>query len=322
MMQDRIFSFTSDLDLNKEFALNLGNRFINQKFLYIGDEGSSAYYKSLSVKQNAYYQKGLSAQDYFDFLKVRVNKNQKIALISLGCGSSKQENVILSNLAKEGYDVTYFGIDISKSMLEESRVNLQEIPIKKNFIRADFSDNDFKDNILSLTRDYDRKIIAFLGFTFVNTTQTAMADTLYNMVGKEDLLWLDILARPSLSKLDDMKIFSRYADYLKHPEIVAFYFRPLKQAGVPYKNGEMHLSTSEEKSVGALVAIFSFAIKKKVVIDFRGETKHLLPNENIVVQRVRAYHSDTLITFFKEHDFKLLDKSAQSGQMQLIFSKK
>jgi hypothetical protein len=53
-----------------------------------------------------------------------------------------------------------------------------------------------------------------------------------------------------------------------------------------------------------------------------GEKTHLLPNEEIELINTRAYHPETLVNFFKEHDFKLIGKKLKGNEGQFMFRKK
>lgn len=149
-----------------------------------------------------------------------------------------------------------------------------------------------------------------------------MTDILFNLLQKNDLLWLDLVMRPSLSKEDDINIFKRYAARLSDPAKMAFYFGPLEDIGVSFKSGMMGLKVSAEKSIGSLLFIFYFKIQKKVVVNFMGEKIHLLPDEEIELINLRTYHVETLVNFFKGHDFKLVDEKHCNYVGQLMFAKK
>ena len=319
-MTKRIFSLITDLKLEQDLANNIRRRSLDQKFLYIGENVAEAYYEIINPSGN--YTQGFSPKDSYEFIKKQLNINQKTAIISLGCGDASPEAFLLKHLAKDGYNIDYFGIDISRSMLVKAEKVLVDCDIKKNIIHADISQENFKNELQVLTRDFDKRIFAFLGATFGNNNQTEITDILFNILGKNDILWLDVAVRASLSKIDDMKVFSRYLNWLKNDEIVKnFFYRSLKAIGIPFDSGEFHLTTSEEPSIGALLSTYSFLLKKKVKINLLGEDIHLLPNENVPVLNIRAYHAETLIEFFKGHNFKLIDKQFKGRWGQFIFTK-
>ena len=88
----------------------------------------------------------------------------------------------------------------------------------------------------------------------------------------------------------------------------------------------MLLKTSKEEALWTLLFTFYFLFTKKTIISFRGEIIHFLPNEKIDLLSIRAYHSKTLINFFKEHNFKFIKTndnkiSDELTKSQFLFSK-
>ncbi|PIT90247.1 MAG: hypothetical protein COU22_03320 [Candidatus Komeilibacteria bacterium CG10_big_fil_rev_8_21_14_0_10_41_13] len=320
-MTRRIFSLITDLKLEQDMANNIRRRALDQKFLYIGEGAAEAYYEIINTGSNDGSQ-GFGPEDNYNFLKQYIKTKEKVAIISLGCGDSSPEKYLLDNLHQNSYDITYFGIDISRSMLRKAEEDLLKCPVDKHMIHADISQESFKTELQVLTQNYDKRIFVFLGGTFANNNQTEITDILYNILSPNDLLWLDVVVRPSLSKLDDMKIFSRYAAWLADKNRVQqFFYRSLKALGIPFNSGEFHLSTSEEPSIGTLLSTFSFLLKEKVSINLLGEDIYLLPNENIPILNIRAYHPETLVNFLRGHNFKLIEQRSKARWGQFMFCK-
>ncbi|MCK5591935.1 MAG: L-histidine N(alpha)-methyltransferase [Candidatus Pacebacteria bacterium] len=315
-----MISYISDSGLEKEFAKDVRMRNVDQKFFYIGSLNAEYYYNTAN-KNKSHLNLKFSDKECFDFLKKQVNTREKNVLISLGCGNAGPEKGTLREIAKNNFNFDYVGVDISTPMLNMAQENLKNIKIKKNFIQADFSEESFILGIADLTKDYDKKIVVFGGGTLGNVNQTNIADILYNLLSDDDILLIEVLTRPNLSLESDMKIFNRYAEYIEDEDVINFFFLPLKKIGIPFSSGKIILKTVIEKSVGALLFSFYFKLKEKVVITLRGEKIHLLPDEEIKLPSIRVYQSDTLIKFFEEHDFTLIDRQAKCGLEQIMFKK-
>ena len=112
-------------------------------------------------------------------------------------------------------------------MLRLADENLAELKCPKHFICADIMTKNFKEEILRLTKDFDKRIVGFLGCTFVNHNQTQITDTLYNMLEKNDYLRFDVFARPDTTQHSDYKIFKRYEGLLQNQKMLDFFFYAL-----------------------------------------------------------------------------------------------
>lgn len=318
---EKIISYISDTGLKKKFMHCVRDRQIEQKFLYTAKSGATQYYEILKDKQRKMGNKIYGVEDDYTLLSQVIRKDEKMAIVSLGCGNSERERKILEKLHNEDYNFIYIGVDSSKSMLKMAEKTLKDLNIEKQFVASDIANENFKDDISQLTKKYPKKIFAFLGGTLGNVNQTNIADVLYDTLSEEDILWLEVAIRSDVNMETNMKIFNRYASYLENKEIMDFYFHPLAQIDVPRSAGNVILKSFQEKSVGALHFTYSFNVKKKVVVTHKGETIHLLPGEEIELQNNRVYHPKTLIDFFSEHDFILIDKCIRKSFGQMLFKK-
>ena len=317
---EKIISYVSNKELEKEFAKDVRVRNVNQKFFYLDKVSAESYYKT-AYKDRKHLKMQFAGTEYFKFLENNIDPKEKNILISMGCGNAEPEREILKEFLKNNFPFDYIGVDISKPMLNMSKKMLGGVKTTKKFVRADFSEDDFIHGIAGLTKNYDKKIAAFLGLTLGNVNQTNIADILFNVLSEGDLLWIEVLTRPDLSMESDMKIFNRYTAYLKDKDEIKFFFHPLGKIGVPFSSGKLNLKTTQEKSVGALLFTFYFTLKEKVVIDIHNETVHLLPDEEIELLSIRVYQPDTLITFFEEHGFTLINRQAKGSREQIMFKK-
>jgi len=197
---------------------------------------------------------------------------------------------------------------------------------RREFVLADITTDEFRDEITRLTSGYDTRVFAFLGSTFGNTNQTHMVDSLWNVLKPSDTLWLHVLVRPSLKTVDDMRLFNRYAAYLANARMMERFFFPLHAVGIPFGNGKMQLASDKEESVGAMLFKFSFVFSTKTVISCRDEKLHFLPGEKIDLISIRVYHERTLVNFFMEHEFHFKSVqceplSAEVVRGQFLFKK-
>ncbi len=317
-------SFISDEELKKELSKDIRERALKQKLFYINQQGADSYYDlcdSVYTKKGTFTLSLNKGEDYYKFLKSNLNKEEKIAIVSLGCGDAELEKETLKKIKKEGYKFKYIGVDISEAMLHKAAENLDDLDIEIQLVRIDITNDNFKDRIVELTKDYDKRVFAFLGSTLGNANQTDIADTLYNFLEEGDLLWLDVWIRNDLKKETEMKMFKRYMNRLSDQKALEFHFNPLKVLGVPIDAGKMGLKTDKEESVGSLLFTYYFKINKKTVIEVNGEKVHLLPSEEIDLISVRVYHPETFIDFFKNHDFGLIDYSKNKHLGQFLFKK-
>jgi hypothetical protein len=299
-----INSFVSDLELDKELIYCLKNRNMEQKFLYM-DEAASFYYQTYGHSSTA-SPVDFSTDEYYDILTKQFKKKQRFALISLGCGDAANEKKMLKKLKQEGYNFTYFGVDASRQMLNLAVDNLADLKDDCQFLCADIISEDFQDEIAQLTENYDCRGFLFLGGTISNVNQTNIIDSLYGLLKKNDLLFLDIRVRNSLDNSADLELFNFYAGYLKEKKMVQWLLTPLRNVGIDPSCGTLNLEMVKEKSIGAILFKFNFLFNRKFIIRLRNEVIHFLPEERLELLNIRAYYPDSLTSFFKEHDFKFV----------------
>jgi len=314
-------STVNEDDLARDFTQHVKNRYIDQKFLYLEDEAAETYYILSGRHLDAMEDEATEMDDYYEILSSLIHEHGVDCLISLGCGDASIEKSALARLAKDPkQSVQYIGVDISRSMIRMAEKNLKDIDIDKRYLHSDITKDVFVSKLRELTKGCKKRVYALFGGTLANLNQTNIADTLYNILEDGDMLWLDVRVRPDLSLEENMKLFKWYTDYLTD-ETGPFMFSPLARMGVPKDAGRLTLKMHNESSVGALLFKFHFQFDKKAVVDLNGEKIHFLPGETIKLLAVRAYHPDTLISFFEEHDFKLVQKNIQEADGQIIFSR-
>ncbi len=309
MYNQNIHALVSDLELEKWLIDNLKDRRMFQKYLYLWDSAVD-YYKAYSDGQI-----DPNAVSHFDFIWKHMNKNKRLAIISLGCGDASQEKELLVELKKSWFDFTYFWVDISRKMLNLAIKNLEDLDIEKRFVLADTMSEHFRQEISGMTKNYDSRFFCFLWRTFCNTNQTNSTDSFYNLLNKEDYLWFDVYTRDNDDSQTNLKIFNRYNEYILNPENkkkINFQFSVLKWLWVKQSDGKFVLEMKKEPSIGTLVFSFSYLFSKKVIISFRNEKVHILPWESVELYDIRNYYAPKLLDFFKQHDFKKVDHFSKS----------
>ena len=302
---NRHLSHISKEDLEKEFYRNVQDRHIDQKFSYLDKDSVEEYYQT-TCQHTGKKRINATENSYYTVLKKHVERKNKIALISLGCGNAGIEKHAIEKLLKEGYNIMYVGVDTSLEMLKLAEKNLSDVEIDKIFLHMDMVDVSFKNEIDKITKGCGKKIFGFLGGTLGNVNQTNIADSMYNTLEEGDLLWIDVRIQPNPTMEENMKLFGHYTKYLDDGTEVRW-FSPLKNIGVPFNAGKMNLKMIQEQSVGALLFVFYFTFNKKIIVKIGGKKIHFLPNEEIKLQNIRVYHPETLIKFFKEHEFKFIN---------------
>ncbi len=297
-----------------ELIQHFKKRWLDQKFLYFW-WWAEQYYgarpkndPSQSLLSHSDLKKGFDYVERFEANLIDIVRGKHFALISLGCGNSCQEKPLLIELTKQGLDFVYIGVDSSQSMLELTQENLKDITwLKIHLVCADIFSLHFVRNIRNITSHYEMNIFSFLGRTFGNLNQTSITDSLYNILRPDDYVRFDALSRDPNDTQMKIRLFDRYSSYLRNENKNDFYLTPLHKVGVPSDHWKMILETSNEPSTWAMVFGFYFLFTKKTVVNFRWEVIHFLPDERVNLIDIRNYDWQTLIDFFENHNFQLIN---------------
>ena len=347
----KFHSILSDVDLEKEFATGLKKRVVDQKFQYL-DEGANVYYKSFETKQQknhdlyqhwAFMDESLTQYSNINTEKDNYQLNsdnifclEKIreyltlwlptALISIGCGNWSWEKKLLQQLLKEWYKFEYYGVDSSRSMLELADENLQDVDMKKVFIHADITTEEFREEIKKMTAHIDIRIYAFIGWTFCNRNQPQITTNIYNMMESNDILRIDMLVREVDNQKDNELVYSRYLNFLQDERLVDEFFFPLRNIWITIPMWKVGMVTSTEEQVWAIVFKFYFEFTKEVNIKYRNESIFFIPWDRISLLEVRKHHIDTFLSFMSKLSFTLASKSLRKvnflSRAHLFFIKK
>lgn len=294
-------------------------RDFDQTSFYL-DEGAEVFYRGNTTKKTV---EKIDIDKSVNLLsKLIKDKNKKIAFISLGAGNSQKETPILDKLYELGYNIAYFGVDCSMSMLELSEETLKKSKFEKHLICGDFASDIFKKELLNLIQDFDIKFFAMLGNTFGNVPQSYMADTLKKMVSKDDFLWLEINKIEEYSEIEASKNFERAMAYLEDESNKEFLTYPLNSKKIPLKYGELTLEMVKDISLKSINFKFGFLFKEKYNFKFNDNEMTFLPKESIDLLSIRTYYTPTLIDFFEQRDFNYLEQIDIKNMAGIFFQKK
>ncbi|MCF7835000.1 L-histidine N(alpha)-methyltransferase [Candidatus Gracilibacteria bacterium] len=316
---NKIYNLISDGDLNDELSYCLRNRTLEQKFLYM-NKGAGTYYDI--VKIDSIYHETSIHKFFSEFAEKYIFiKDKNIAIVSLGCGNSEIETFIFENMKKD-FNISYYGVDSSKNMLELSIHKMEHIKnIEKYFICADFSTNEFKRELTQLTTKSDERIFTFFSNTFGNIEPNNIIDILYNLLKTGEKIRLDIRLRSGTTTKDDLKDFEKYHRYLENKETISLFHNPIEEIHIDKKNGTFGLRSSKVEHLNAIKYQYNFIFNKKTSITIKNETITILPGEELKILNIYTYDPDGLINFFEGHNFKLINKSIKEGRGQFLFEK-
>ena len=317
-MEQKVYNTISDPMYYKQLIDGYENEEIDQWLLYAGNGWSSAYYGS---RDQNYDSSDLFSND--DFLQFSFNcfeKWKKAAFISLGCGNSAIEKHILSNLGDE-YDITYIWVDTSSEMISLSIENLKDVTREQMFLRADFGSEEFKNEINNLCKNFDQKVFAFFGGTFGNIKYTKIINILYNILNKDDKIWIDIWIRQWNKIEDDIKLFEIYKSYLSDKEEKDFLLHKIISDWIKESDGEIILKSEEQKESGAIRFSFYFKFNKKVNINIKNYDIWFLPWYSLKLIQIYRFGVDGFINLLAWHNFELLEKQTKWYDWQFLFKK-
>ena len=347
----KIHSILSDVDLEKELAMGLKKRVIDQKFHYM-NEGAMNYYTSMESRktrdkklydawtfidqsQEKYYKpqienqktyKNNNIQFCYDTCKTYFDLWSPIAVISLWCGNAMEEKALLERLTEDWYSFEYYGVDSSKSMLELADQSLKDINIPKYLIHGDIMTEEFREEIKKMTAHITIRIFTFLWGTFINPNQTEITESLYNMMWMNDVLRTDMLVRDDDNEQNNELVYSRYLNFLNDETIIDKFFFPLQKVWITLEDWIIEMVCEKEDQVWALLFKYYFTFNKKRVISYRNEILCFLEKDVIIINEIRKHHLDTFLHFMKKHGFMIASKHIKTvdflSRAHLFFIKK
>ncbi len=278
-----IYSIISDSEISSGLTNCLKNRTLEQKFLYHWEWAKLYYeYKDNSdiLMKNENKVKDINLFEFW--LKNCFLKGKEISLISLWCWNSSVEKDLYNRLWKE-YKIKHIWVDLSREMLLLAKDNLKDIDIDKEFICADFSSNEFKNEIYSLSWNKNKRVFSFFSNTFWNINHTNIIDTLYDILDKWDQIWLDVRLRKSNKVKDDMDIFN-LVDIKNNDSVLSdFLSNAFVKSNIPKENGIISKIMKKEEWLNSLKVEFYFNFIKKTQININ-KKKSCIQNQLCIFQ--------------------------------------
>lgn len=319
MIQDDIYNLISDININDQFVECFKIRELDQKLLYLW-KWANLYYIDKNV-DNTYDYNWITKKmlDRLNVCKYFWNRNN--LFISLGCGKAYMDAVMLKYVIANNYQLNYFGVDISKSMLNMSIDTLRAFDIKKKFVLSDVFSRDFKDEISRLSCNYDNRIYTIFNNTFGNLNQTRVINNLNNILISGDKLWIDV--RMNLWKwvVGDLELFNTYSKSLKSKTRQDFLCYIFDRFLISRENYYFSIETRRDKVLGSLVFDLIANFSKKTSCDIYWNKIIILPGERFKINHIYTYDAKMLISFFEEHWFCLKEKYVDQKRWHFIFEK-
>jgi len=318
-MEKNIYSLILDADLNEDFVESFKIRNIDQKFLYL-DEWAELYYEEKKTDflydyygVNKKILNHLKIEDYFT--------SKKNLYVSLCCWKSYIEEVIFNRLLDKDIKFEYYGVDSSRSMISMSVDTLRNMKLKQKYILADFFSRDFRNEILRLSKPYGSRLYSIFNNTFGNLNQTRVVNNLNNILRVWDKIWIDVRMRDGLSVSDNLELFNKYCSSLESESRQRFFDNVFSKFGIPKENYSYYISTRNDDVLWALVFDFIAKFSKKTKFSMYGNEIIILPNEDVKITHIYTYDSKRLISFFREHGFKIIKKYVTKSRGHFIFEK-
>ncbi len=306
-MNNKIHSVISDFEQEEELVAWLKKRFLDQKFIYI--QQWAKYYYDAVDRRSKFVKWAYENDDfYYSFIEKHITKWEKIAIISLWCGDWRQEKETLRKLHQDWHSIDYFWVDYSQGMLDLAIKNLKDIPGKKEFIYADLTTKKFRQEVDMRTKWYDRRIFAFMGYTFASKNQTELWDSLFNLLWPEDYVWIDFCVRTEVSKKKDFEIFKRFEQfYLYEEDKLKSNLAPLELLNIPKDSWTLRMKVVNEDFTGSMLMIYYFAFDKSVTVSLRWDTIHIWEWQELYLMEMRIYSIEWFKKFLENHWFVNID---------------
>ncbi len=295
-----LVAFCDPDSLESEYlATVLAERRVPQNLFYLLDGAGSFYtYRSEDLMQIAWQ------DEYQFFVRHQASFRGRQAFISLGCGNSGPEKPLLHQMAAEGGDFAYFGIDSSEAMLRLAAENLADASFTRTFVLADFTHPDFADQLARLVADFDTRIYAMIGATFGNFDQVWLAGLLKRLVPAGDYLYLDIVPMYGSDEKDRWlkERFSQLPENLR-----LFFDRLLSALRLSREYGEVVGVEQADDHLDTICYTFFFRATQTTTLSCLGEEMTLSPGDQIELLSIRAYDIPSLEGFMAQHGFRLVD---------------
>lgn len=286
-----------EADYIEEF---LETKRVPQNLFYLLNGAASFYtYRNTDISQ-------IDWNSEYRFFKQQPfwSPDQHVVFISLGCGNAGPERTLLRQIAAEGHDIDYVGVDSSQAMLDLAAENLQDESFDQAFVLGDFSDPEFRDQLWQLVAGYDVRIYAMIGGTMGNFDQAWIARVLTSLLCDGDYLYLDVVPLYPDDQ-DNAQLRARFAQLPTNLRL--FFDRLLDGLGLSRDMGRIISVESCDDQVGTICYTFYFESDEPLIFSCTGREIELLPEERIELLSIRAYDVTSLKAFLDEHGFHFID---------------
>jgi uncharacterized SAM-dependent methyltransferase len=176
------------------------NKIIPLKFTYfdIGAEMWDNYVnEDLKNKDYSYNrEQEILIKSTLDYLKLKIDSYSKINIIDIGTGNGYISRSVIDKVISLNKDIKYTGVDISSSMIEILKKNLNEwYPnLKASFEVADIDYAVLRDLLFFNKHDSENScnLVLFFGSTIGNVyDRKRIYKNFYDSMSNNDLLWIN-----------------------------------------------------------------------------------------------------------------------------------
>jgi SAM-dependent methyltransferase len=196
-----------------EIIYNLKQNQIPVKFTYF-DMGADYWNSYVNGNSRLYTDelKGLETiRASIEYIKIRLRAFKKVNVLDIGTGNGLPIKLLLTELKKAGFELTYSAFDISSSMLKilEKNLNNWFPDMKKHFTQTDIEHNNLRTHTFELHGGNlnSANLLLFLGSTVGNSNERdSILKNIKNSMSENDFLLLDA----EIKSKNDFKLVTKY----------------------------------------------------------------------------------------------------------------
>lgn len=296
---DYIYTITSEDEIRDTFFENLRRHKIVDSAIYYLDKGAQSYYE-ISASNTS-----LHENIHLDILKKNITDID--TLISLGCGNSLREKLIISHF-NHNKNIDYIGIDSSMTMLDLSMKTFEGFEICKYLACADFSSPKLRTYIKDKTQKRNNNIFTFLGATIGNLGIEYSMDLISDMVQKGDYLLFDVRVRQSNELIEDRRLYEYYRDNYAHDESNnKNIFDAIESFGITKEGGTVGIEMNNNEALNSLNIKLKYLVKNTINHLYKNRNMCLLPGDLLTLKTYLAVDKDSLSQYLINRGFEKVD---------------